>query len=448
MELYFRLSLTYYHIIRHQTVLEEAMTPLEITLIILLATLVAFMTGKIPFSVIASGIILALIMTGVMTPAEAFGGFINTNVVMFVAMFVIGAGLTKTSLIDKAQNLVVRYKDNPRMLIFLSCLAASFLGAVTSATATAAIMIPLLVGIANDIGTSRSKLLYPAMACANIATSMTFLGQGASNMTWNDVMLKAGATKTLHVWDFTIARIPLLAVAIAYMVFVGYKLMPDIDNNSFSDHVHQNTADSKLSPLKEKIAMVIILGSIGLMLLENVIGVDMYLIACIGAVLLVLTGVLSEKEALESIHMPTIFLFAGVLALSDAIKVTGAGEVVADLMIKIIGNNTNTYVIMAVFFMIPFILTQVMSNLATLTIFIPLVTSACIKIGVDPRAAVVGVLTASCISIMTPMAAPCQIMIIEPGGYKLKDYLKCGTPLAIILAIMTIFLMPIMFPMQ
>ena len=94
------------------------MTPLEITLIILLATLVAFMTGKIPFSVIASGIILALIMTGVMTPAEAFSGFINTNVVMFVAMFVIGAGLTKTSLIDKAQNLVVRYKDNPRMLIF------------------------------------------------------------------------------------------------------------------------------------------------------------------------------------------------------------------------------------------------------------------------------------------------------------------------------------------
>lgn len=199
---------------------------------------------------------------------------------------------------------------------------------------------------------------------------------------------------------------------------------------------------------QEKIAMVIILGSIGLMLLENVIGVDMYLIACIGAVLLVLTGVLSEKEALESIHMPTIFLFAGVFALSDAIKVTGAGEVVADLMIKIIGNNTNTYVIMAVFFMIPFILTQVMSNLATLTIFIPLVTSACIKIGVDPRAAVVGVLTVSCISIMTPMAAPCQIMIIEPGGYKLKDYLKCGTPLAIILAIMTIFLMPLMFPMQ
>ena len=162
----------------------------------------------------------------------------------------------------------------------------------------------------------------------------------------------------------------------------------------------------------------------------------MYLIACIGAVLLVLTGVLSEKEALGAIHQPTIFLFAGVLTLSDAIKVTGVGDLVADYMIKMVGDTTNPYVMMAVFF----------TNLATLTIFIPLVTSACLKMGIDPRAAVVGVLTASCISIMTPMAAPCQIMIMEPGGYTFKDYLKCGAPLALILAMMTIFLMPLMFP--
>lgn len=116
-------------------------------------------------------------------------------------------------------------------------------------------------------------------------------------------------------------------------------------------------------------------------------------------------------------------------------------------MIKILGGTTNTYLIMAVFFLVPFVLTQVMSNLATLTIFIPLVTSACLKMELDPRAAVVGVITASCISIMTPMAAPCQIMIIEPGGYKLKDYLKCGTPLAALLCMMSILVLPMMFPL-
>lgn len=355
------------------------MNPLEITLLILLVTILAFVSGKVPFSVISTGIILALILTGIKTPAEAFGGFINTNVVMFVAMFVIGAGLTKTPLIDKAQSLVIRYKDNMRMLIFLSCVAGAFLGAITSATATAAIMIPLLVGIANDIGVSRSKLLYPSMACANIATQMTFLGQGASNMAWNDVMMQAGAPTPLHIWDFTIARIPMLTIAILYMTFVGYKLMPDIPNEQFSDAAHTAAESEKLSPFKRNLAVLIVLVSIAMMLLENVIGVKMYLTSCIGAAALVLTGVLTEKEALNSIHQPTIFLFAGVLALSDAIQTTGAGDVVADWMIRLLGDTTNPYIIMLVFFLVSFILTQVMSNLATLTIFIPLVTSACIE---------------------------------------------------------------------
>jgi anion transporter len=422
------------------------MTPLQITLIILTCTIIAFLSGKLPIGLISVGIMLSLVLTGVMTPAKAFAGFTNTNVIMFVAMFVIGAALTKTSILDKAQKLVVKYKDNSKMLILISAIVAGFLACLTSATAAAAIMLPLLVGIANEINVSRSKLLYPAMAVANIATSITFLGQGASNMTWSDVMINAGGKTPFGLWDFTIARLPILAVTIAYMVFIGYKLMPDIDNSQFNDNLAVKDLSSKLTPFKEKLAIVLVVGTIIAMIFADVIGIKMYLIAGIGAALLVLTGVLNEKEALGSIHLPTVFLFAGVLALSDAVSATGAGDVVADMMIKLIGNTTNVYVIMAVFFIVPFILTQVMSNLATVTIFIPLVSAACVKIGVDPRAAVMGVLIASCTSILTPMAAPCQVMILEPGGYKLKDYLKCGLPLAVIITIMCIFGLPLLYP--
>lgn len=422
------------------------MTPLQITLIILTCTIIAFLSGKLPIGLISVGIMLSLVLTGVMTPAKAFAGFTNTNVIMFVAMFVIGAALTKTSILDKAQKLVVKYKDNSKMLILISAIVAGFLACLTSATAAAAIMLPLLVGIANEINVSRSKLLYPAMAVANIATSITFLGQGASNMTWSDVMINAGGKTPFGLWDFTIARLPILAVTIAYMVFIGYKLMPDIDNSQFNDNLAVKDLSSKLTPFKEKLAIVLVVGTIIAMIFADVIGIKMYLIAGISAALLVLTGVLNEKEALGSIHLPTVFLFAGVLALSDAVSATGAGDVVADMMIKLIGNTTNVYVIMAVFFIVPFILTQVMSNLATVTIFIPLVSAACVKIGVDPRAAVMGVLIASCTSILTPMAAPCQVMILEPGGYKLKDYLKCGLPLAVIITIMCIFGLPLLYP--
>lgn len=224
------------------------MTPLEITLIILACTIIAFLSGKLSFSIISAGIMISLIVTGVMKPAEAFAGFTNTNVVMFVAMFVIGAAITKTSLLDKAQNLVKKYKDNPKMLILIATLVAGFLATLTSATATAAIMIPLLVGIANEIGVSRSKLLYPAMAVANIATASTFLGQGSANMAWSDVMMNAGATTPLGIWDFTIARIPLTIISILYMIFIGYRLMPDNDNTQFEDNLKAKDTASKLTP--------------------------------------------------------------------------------------------------------------------------------------------------------------------------------------------------------
>ena len=159
-------------------------------------------------------------------------------------------------------------------------------------------------------------MLYPSMACANIATQMTFLGQGASNMAWNDVMMQAGAPTPLHIWDFTIARIPMLTIAILYMTFVGYKLMPDIPNEQFSDAAHTASESEKLSPFKRKLAVLIVLVSIAMMLLENVIGVKMYLTSCIGAAALVLTGVLTEKEALNSIHQPIVLPFCGIAPLN------------------------------------------------------------------------------------------------------------------------------------
>lgn len=89
-------------------------------------------------------------------------------------------------------------------------------------------------------------------------------------------MAKAGAPNELYIWDFTIARIPLLVVSILYMTFVGYKLMPDIDNNTFVDGGHTGRKSAKLSPIKEKIAIIIIVVTILAMLFESVIGIDVY----------------------------------------------------------------------------------------------------------------------------------------------------------------------------
>ena len=67
-------------------------------------------------------------------------------------------------------------------------------------------------------------------------------------MTWSDVMIKAGASIPFSIWDFTIARIPILLISLAYMVFIGYRLMPDIDNSQFSDNIQKKDTASHLTP--------------------------------------------------------------------------------------------------------------------------------------------------------------------------------------------------------
>ena len=423
------------------------MDQLTIVLIILALTIIAFMSGKLPYTVISMGIIIALIMTGIMTIDEAFSGLTNSNVIMFAAMFVIGAGIVKSGLLDSTKNIVMRYQNRPKIVLLVLMLVATVLSILTSAVGTMAILLPLIINIANNLNISRSKFIYPVAMIANIATACTFLGQGAANMNWSDVMVNMGGPVPFGIWDFTIARIPVIVTTIIYGVFVSQYLLPDIPNSQFDTGKPVVEKTKTIDVKKQRIAQIICsLTIIGMIVLDYFSLVPMYIVACIGAVLLILFGVLSETEAISSIHGPTMFLFIGVLPLSDALKMTGAADVVASLMRTLLGNTTNPYIIMAVLFVVPLILTQVMSNIAAVAVFVPLVCSVAVSIGIDPRAGVMAVLIASCTSILTPMAAAAQAMILAPGGYSMKDYLKCGFPLVLINTVVCIVVLPILFP--
>ena len=423
------------------------MDQLTIVLIILALTIIAFMSGKLPYTVISMGIIIALIMTGIMTIDEAFSGLTNSNVIMFAAMFVIGAGIVKSGLLDSTKNIVMRYQNRPKIVLLVLMLVATVLSILTSAVGTMAILLPLIINIANNLNISRSKFIYPVAMIANIATACTFLGQGAANMNWSDVMVNMGGPVPFGIWDFTIARIPVIVTTIIYGVFVSQYLLPDIPNSQFDTGKPVVEKTKTIDVKKQRIAQIICSFTIiGMIVLDYFSLVPMYIVACIGAVLLILFGVLSEMEAISSIHGPTMFLFIGVLPLSDALKMTGAADVVASLMRTLLGNTTNPYIIMAVLFVVPLILTQVMSNIAAVAVFVPLVCSVAVSIGIDPRAGVMAVLIASCTSILTPMAAAAQAMILAPGGYSMKDYLKCGFPLVLINTVVCIVVLPILFP--
>lgn len=426
------------------------MNPMTITLLIMLAVIIAFISGKIAISLIGVTVIFALAIFQVLPPQRAFGNITNTSVILFAAMFVIGKGIQKTTLITTAAKFVEKFKDNPRLLTFFTCIIAALLAIVSNGTIALVIMLPILCGICDDIGLSRSKILYPFEVTAVSAAGSWFLGIGALNMSWSSVMMKLGAKAPVNINDFLIARIPFLVTVILYMTFIGPKLLPNKNNDDLkksSPEYSKNKKEEVLPKSKNILGISISAVTIILMIFSSYIHVESYIIAIAGALLMVLTGVLSNKEALNALNLNIILLIAGMLGLADALQATGAGKMVGNAMANVAKNISNPFLMMGLFFLVAIIIANLIGGLAAVSILVPLWTLTCLRMGLDPRGAVLAASTASAFSFLTPIGGHSLPLIMDAGGYKLNDFLKCGLPLALILCVLGCMVTQLMYPL-
>lgn len=171
----------------------------------------------------------------------------------------------------------------------------------------------------------------------------------------------------------------------------------------------------------------------------------MHVTACCGAIVLVLFGVLSQKEAFASFEMLTVFMLAFMMPLRTALNDTGAGKMIADAVISVTGQSS-PMIIMASLWILTWALTQVMSNTAACTLLCPIAWTIAESLGADPRAVVIAVFIASGVAVCTPMAIPANSMIIGPGNVRFKDFLKPGLAVSLVCFIVSMILLPIFYP--
>ena len=141
------------------------------------------------------------------------------------------------------------------------------------------------------------------------------------------------------------------------------------------------------------------------------------------------------------------FLFVGSLAMGGALSQTGAGEVVGGILASFANRLSNPYLIGFVFFLVPFLLTQVMMNRTVIIIFIPIAILACKAMGANPVGIVLLVQSACLSSFMTPMATPAIPMCMSNGGYDLKSIIRQSVIPAILLCVVNVSWIMTVFPM-
>lgn len=419
------------------------MSPTTITLLFLGFAIISFILEKIPLGLTATIVAIGLNLTGVLDAETTFKGYVNSNVILCVGMFVVGQALFETGMANKIGGLVTKFAKSERILIVAIMVIVGVMSGFLSNTGTAAVLIPVVCGIADEAGYSRSRLLMPLVFAAALGGNLSIIG-APGNLMGVNALQELGIKTSFFM--YAPIGVPMLIMGILYFVVIGYKLLPNTTVTAVGNDIEEKHDFSNVPKWKQNAALVILILVVLAMIFEDAIGISIQVSACIGACVLVLTGVISEKSALKSIDLKVVLLFGGSLALAEALEVTGAGILVADKIVHLLGANPNPIILLLVIFVVTCLLTNFMSNTATTALMLPIAVSLANSLGADSRAVVIATVIAGSCAYATPIGMPANTMVVGLGGYKFKDYVKAGVPLILVSFVICMVLLPILFP--
>lgn len=426
------------------------MTPAIITLCVLAVAAFLFVTELLPLAVTAMAACTALGILGVLPNKEVYAGLSNSTVVLFGGMFVVGAAMFRTGLAEAIGNFVVKKAGSSEVRLMGAIMLVTIcLSAFSSNTGTVACLMPVVVGIAEAAHIPASKELMPLAIAANVGGTITMIGTPPN-------VIVAGALQTAGLgtfgfFEFAKIGIPLSIVIFLYMIFIGRRFLP-VHSGGEADEEAVEQAKKEAGATgapKSKNKMIIsgcIMVGVVIFMALDLPTIPLATAAVTGALLCVITGCLTEKEAYAGIDWVTIFLFAGMLSVATAMQETGAGKLIADVVVGAMGANPSPLLLTAVLFIISNVLTQFMSNTASSALLAPIGISIAQEIGCDPKPVLMALGIAASMAFATPMATPPNTLVLGPGGFTFNDYVKVGVPLSIISFIICIIVIPICWP--
>ena len=412
-------------------------------LILLAVIALFFITEIIPLAITATAGAIACGLLGFIPTKQVFSGLSNSTVVLFAGMFIVGAAMFYTGLAQKIGESVVKITGNGENSLTIGLfLVGAGLSSVLSNTGTAACLLPVALGVCAAAKIPASRELMPLAFACGVGGIITLVGTPPNIIAAG--ALGAAGFQPFGFFEFAKIGIPLTIAALLYMMFLGKYLLPKKELDA-DQEIEQEIEANQTSTTKMIISGVILLVVVLVMAL-GIKGISLEMAAITGALVCVLTGCLTEKQAYASIDWVTIFLFAGMMPVSTALDKTGAGKVIAEWAVGLMGGSPSPMVVTIVLFILSCGLTQFMSNTASAALLCPIGIAISKQLGASPHAVLMAIAVAASCAFATPVGTPPNTLVLGPGGYKFMDYVKCGTGLVIVCFIVSVILIPMFWP--
>lgn len=413
-----------------------------ITGILLIAIIVLFLSDKLPLAVTSLAGAVAAGLLGLVEHKAVFTSFASTSMILMISMMIVGSSLFYTGLAQKIGNLLYHITGgNEKGLILIAVLSGTLLSSVCSGTATLVTLFPIITSLCIAAKVSVSKTYLPLAYGICFGSMLTVAASGMGPAT-SGLLEEAG----FRGWGFlepAYIGLPLAVVGIIVLMFIGNKVLPETNVHPEMDKT-EGESEIKRSPVKMWISGIVMI-AIFIMMVWSPSGLPLYMISSAGVVVLLLTGTITQKQMFDSISWSSVFLIAGMTTVANAVSNSGLGEMIADTILNLCGGNQNPIVIIAVLLLVTAFLTQFLSNNATVLIMAPIGIALAKSMGIEPYAFVMATFVGCLSCFCTPMATPALAYVMEPGGYKYKDFLKAGLLMQVIYFIVGLIVIPLVW---
>jgi di/tricarboxylate transporter len=205
------------------------MSPIALTLVLLVVAIILFATEKLPVDVVGLILVVALVLTGVLGINDAVAGFGNEIIITIGGLFILVGGVIKTGLVDQIGRRIFRIAGSNQFVLTVFIMgSAAVISAFINNTTTAAMLLPVVIGLAVKAGLSPSKLLMPMAFGTILGGSCTLIGT-STNLAVSGALDRYGY-EPISMFELTPIGVIVVAAGILYMVLLGMRLLPSLSS--------------------------------------------------------------------------------------------------------------------------------------------------------------------------------------------------------------------------
>lgn len=353
-----------------------------LSLIIFGLFILLFIWDKLPMATSAILGCVVMVILGLSDFSTAFGQFASTTVILLIGVMIVGSALAETGVAAAFGRIMTRYsRNNEKIIIVVAYVLACVLSAFLTNATVLAIFMPIIIGMDTDDGKiNHRNIVLPVLVATAMGGISTLVGS-SQQLTANGLIEEMGYT--MKVFDMTPVGAIFAIAGLLYCLFIGYPIGKKIWGNRDRFEDCEIAAAKEVNIDKRKFYTMIVITI--LMVISYVVALVPPVVTAVSAALLcIITGCISQKDAVTRMNWNIVGRLGACLGLAKVISSTGGIELITNFVSNILGDGVSPFVLFAIMVAIIQLLSLVISNSTAILVALPIVLSMSTVMNLNP----------------------------------------------------------------